>query len=169
MSSIEVIDRIWRLASFEAGAASVAEIAAALCDLTEVQRWLQACEIRLNQRLHEVSTDGGQGVDPDAVNARATGRSLADAARATRRARAASQLPALASAIAAGRLSAEHLDAFASAVASLPAGLRAHLRSSESRLVAEAMSAGLTPEAFRDRLRAESRRLVGDDGHSRIG
>ncbi|MTA14855.1 MAG: hypothetical protein F2534_19855, partial [Actinobacteria bacterium] len=69
------------------------QIAVGLGDLTVVLRWLQSVELRLLQRLEVLADEPGSGVDPDVVTARATGRSVAAAVKATKRARAAVTAP----------------------------------------------------------------------------
>ena len=162
------VDGVWSLACLDSGLASVEQIAVGLGDLTVVLRWLQSVEVRLLQRLEVLADVPGSGVDPDVVTARATGRSVAAAVKATKRARAAVTAPALSAAIARGELGVEHLDAFTSAVASLPAALRPRLLELESELAAEAVRRQLTAEAFRDRLRDVCRGIEGDDGRSRL-
>jgi hypothetical protein len=67
-----------------------------------------------------------------------------------------------------GVLGGEHLDAFTDAVASLPDALRAQLRALEPELARLAIDGRWTVARFRDRLRAEVRRIEGDDGRARL-
>ncbi|MTA14727.1 MAG: hypothetical protein F2534_19195, partial [Actinobacteria bacterium] len=79
------VDGVWSLACLDAGVASVAEVSSALGELTVVLRWLQSVELRLLQRLEVLADEPDSGVDPDVVTARATGRSVAAAVKATKR------------------------------------------------------------------------------------
>jgi hypothetical protein len=148
--------------------ASVDQVADGLSELTVAVRWLQGVELALLQRLEALADVAGSGVDPDVIMARATGRSVGAAAKATKRARAAVKSPGLVAAISCGLLGVEHLDVFMSAVASLPAALRPKLLELEGELVAEVVRRGLTSEQFRDRLKDVCRGIEGDDGRARL-
>ena len=146
------------------GADGVAEV---LASITACRRVLDGREIACNRALDALA-DAGAGIDPDRVHAGVTGRSSAAAGRSMRRARAAVAAPSMVDGIEAGVLGGEHLDAFTDAVASLPDALRDRLRALEPELARLAIDGRWSVARFRDRLRAEVRRIEGDDGRARL-
>jgi hypothetical protein len=114
------LDRFRRIADADVSVADEVAVAMLLSDVAGLQRFLQAREIDLNQRLRQLAAQC-PGVDPAAINARATGRSAGGAGRALERAEQAAQAPELKASMDEGRLSGEHLDAFTAAVRSLEA------------------------------------------------
>ena len=145
-----------------------AETAAGLLvDITVLRRVLDGRETAVMARLAALAEDD-PSVDPERVNAVATCRPARAAAAAAKRARAAVAFPVIAAAIEAGVLSGEFLDAFQGALGLLPERFRAEFAGLEAALVAEAVQGSWTIDRFRDRLRAESRRIEGDDGRGRL-
>jgi hypothetical protein len=142
-------------------------VAGLLGDVAGLQRFLQAREIDLNQRLRLLAAQC-PGVDPTAINARATGRSAGGAGRALERAERAGQAPELKASMDEGRLSGEHLDAFAAAVRSLELRLQPALRALEADLVARAVAQRATVEQWRGWLQREVRLIEADDGKRRL-
>jgi hypothetical protein len=138
-----------------------------LCDVAGLQRFLQAREIDLNQRLRQLAAQQ-PGVDPTAINAHATGRSAGGAGRALERAEQAALAPELKASMDEGCLSGEHLDAFTTAVRSLEPRLRPVLRALEADLVARAVAQRATVEQFRGWLQRELRLIETDDGKQRL-
>jgi len=138
-----------------------------LGDVAGLVRFLQAREIDLNQRLRQLAAQC-PGVDPAAINARATGRSAGGASRALERAEQAAQAPELKASMDEGRLSGEHLDAFTAAVRSLESRLQPALRALETDLVARAVVQRATVEQFRGWLQREIRLIEADDGKRRL-
>jgi len=158
---------LFRVLSHAVCSADEALVASLLADVASLQRFLQAREVDLNRRLLQLA-DESPSTDPDAVNAKATGRSKSAAAKAHQRAKAAADAPRLKDEMDAGRLSGEHLDAFAAAVAELAAHLRPALLALQDELAAEAGARGLTVEQFRAHLRAVVRGIEADDGQHRL-
>lgn len=158
---------LFRVLSHDVASADEALVAGLLADVAALQRFLQAREVDLNRRLQQLA-DESPSTDPDAVNAQATGRSKSAAAKAHQRAKAAADAPRLKDEMDAGRLSGEHLDAFAAAVAELAAHLRPALLALQDELAAEAGARGLTVEQFRAHLRAVVRGIEADDGQHRL-
>ncbi|MEY4231399.1 MAG: hypothetical protein RLZZ362_2248, partial [Actinomycetota bacterium] len=158
---------LFRVLSHDVASADEALVAGLLADVAALQRFLQAREVDLNRRLQQLA-DESPSTDPDAVNAKATGRSKSAAAKAHLRAKAAADAPRLKDEMDAGRLSGEHLDAFAAAVAELAAHLRPALLALQDELAAEAGARGLTVEQGRAHLRAGVRGIVADDGQHRL-
>ena len=158
---------LFRVLSHDVASADEALVAGLLADVAALQRFLQAREVDLNRRLQQLA-DESPSTDPDAVNAKATGRSKSAAAKAHKRAKAAAEAPRLKDEMDAGRLSGEHLDAFAAAVAELAAHLRPALLALQDELAAEAGARGLTVEQFRAHLRAVVRGIEADDGQHRL-
>lgn len=156
-----------RLMSHAVSSADEALVASLLADVASLQRFLQAREVDLDRRLQQLA-DESTSTDPDAVHAKATGRSKSAAAKAHKRAKAADDAPRLKDEMDAGRLSGEHLDAFAAALAELAAHLRPALLGLQDELAAQAVARGLTVEQFRALLRAVVRDIETDDGMQRL-
>ena len=133
--------------------------------VTRLIRMAQAEEIACNMRLEALAA-ADPVIDPERLNAEATGRSPKAAERAMKRAAAAVALPCFRGRLANGELSAEHLDAFDVAVRSLSKKLRPQLLELEAQFARE--GGRLTVEEFRERLAVEVRRIEGDDGASRL-
>jgi hypothetical protein len=164
---LPVVDRFVRVADADVGLLDEVGVAGLLGDVAGLVRFLQAREIDLNQRLRQLAARC-PGVDPTAINARATGRSAGGAGRALERAEQAAQAPELKASMDEGRLSGEHLDAFTAAVRSLDARLQPVLRALEADLVARAVSQRATVEQFRGWLQREIRLIEADDGKRRL-
>jgi hypothetical protein len=162
-----LVDRFVRVADADTGLLDEVAVAALLGDVAGLQRFLQAREIDLNQRLRQLAAQR-PGVDPAAINAQATGRSAGGAGRAMQRADEAGQAPALKASMDEGRLSGEHLDAFASALRSLEPRLQPALRALEADLAARAVAQRATVEQFRGWLQREVRLIEADDGKHRL-
>jgi hypothetical protein len=161
------LDRFRRIADADVSVVDEVAVAMLLSDVAGLQRFLQAREIDLNQRLRQLAAQC-PGVDPAAINARATGRSAGGAGRALERAEQAAQAPELKASMDEGRLSGEHLDAFTAAVRSLESRLQPALRALETDLVARAISQRATVEQFRGWLQCEIRLIEADDGKRRL-
>lgn len=133
--------------------------------ITQARRLIDAAEIRWNRRLVELAAED-PAVSPEHVNARSTQRSLRKATDAVRRSTRAAVAPVFDDAVAAGAISAEHLDAFVRGVHSLNKGLRPRLLELQHDLLRHARRQ--TPEDFAQRVRDEVRRIEGDGGKSRL-
>ncbi len=162
-----LVDRFVRVAGADAGRLDDVGVVGLLSDVAGLQRFLQAREIDLNQRLRQLAAQQ-PGVDPIAINASATGRSAGGAGRAMQRAEQAAQAPELKASMDEGCLSGEHLDAFTTAVRSLEPRLRPVLRALEADLVARAVAQRATVEQFRGWLQREIRLIETDDGKQRL-
>ncbi|MEI6497956.1 MAG: HNH endonuclease [Actinomycetota bacterium] len=162
-----LLARFERVVRADAANAHQADVAGWLADVASLTRCLQGREVDFNQRLHQLSAME-PGVDPGAINAAATGRSARAATHATERARAAQETPELKAQVSQGRLSGEHLDAFAAAVTSLEPHLRPSLLALEAELSQRAAATQATVEQFRQWLQHEVRALEADDGKRRL-
>ena len=167
VTCVSPLDRFRRVADTDVSVVDEVAVAVLLSDVAGLQRFLQAREIDLNQRLRQLAALC-PGVDPAAINAQATGRSAGGAGRALERAEQAAQAPELKASMDEGRLSGEHLDAFTAAVRSLEARLQPALRALEADLVARAVSQRATVEQFRGWLQREIRLIEADDGKRRL-
>jgi hypothetical protein len=161
------LDRFRRIAETDAALLDEIAVAMLLSDVAGLQRFLQAREIDLNQRLRRLAA-AKPGIDPEAINARSMGRSAGSAGRAVRRADDAASAPELKACMDEGRLSGEHLDAFTAALRSLDARLQPALRALEADLAAQALSERATVEQFRAWLQREVRLIEADDGKQRL-
>ena len=126
---------------------------------------VDAVEMRWNRRLEELARLD-TSLNPEHVNAEATGRSLRKATDAVRRASRAVTAPVVADAVEDGSISGEHLDAFVRALHSLTKEQRPRLLELQHELVRVAQRS--TVEDFTVRLRAVVRDIEGDDGRSRL-
>jgi hypothetical protein len=167
VTCVSPLDQFRRVADTDVSVVDEVAVAVLLSDVTGLQRFLQAREIDLNQRLRQLAAQC-PGVDPTAINAHATGRSAGGAGRALERAEQAAQAPELKASMDEGRLSGEHLDAFTAAVRSLESRLQPALRALEADLVARAVSQRATVEQFRAWLQREIRLIEADDGKRRL-
>jgi hypothetical protein len=167
VTCVSPLDRFRRVADTDVSVVDEVAVAVLLSDVAGLQRFLQAREIDLNQRLRQLAAQC-PGVDPTAINAHATGRSAGGAGRALERAEQAAQAPELKASMDEGRLSGEHLDAFTAAVRSLESRLQPALRALEADLVARAVSQRATVEQFRAWLQREIRLIEADDGKRRL-
>ncbi len=167
VTCVTPLDRFRRIADADVSVVDEVAVAMLLSDVAGLQRFLQAREIDLNQRLRQLAAQC-PGVDPAAINARATGRSAGGAGRALERAEQAALAPELKASMDEGRLSGEHLDAFTAAVRSLESRLQPALRALEADLVARAVSQRATVEQFRGWLQREIRIIEADDGKRRL-
>ncbi len=152
-------------ASVDVVGATAAEVTALLEHLAALGRMVQAREIECVHRLEELAIEH-PGISPEHVCAAASRRSLRAATTVVRRAHASADLPLLLALLQAGHVSGAHLDAFASALRGLEQSLRPALAACEAELAAVATS--MTVEEFTARLKAEVRRIEGDDGMSRL-
>lgn len=152
-------------ASVDVTSATADEVTGVLHHLAVLGRLVQAREIECIHRLEQLAIDH-PGLSPEHVCAAASGRSLRAATAVVGRADAAVGLPVLTSMLGAGLVSGAHLDAFAAALRSLEEALRPALLACEAELATEALS--MTVEQFTTRLKAEVRRIEGDDGMSRL-
>ncbi len=166
-AALPVVDRFARVAGADVSLLDEIGVAGLLGDVAGLQRFLQAREIDLNQRLRQLAAQC-PGVDAAAINARATGRSAGGAGRALERAEQAALAPEVKAEMDEGRLSGEHLDAFTAAVRSLESRLQPALRALEAELVARAVSQRATVEQFRGWLQREIRLIEADDGKRRL-
>jgi hypothetical protein len=133
--------------------------------LAVLARMVQAREVDCNLRLEALAVDQ-PGVNAEHLIAEATGRSVRAATRIVRRAGFARDVPAMKELLDLGLVSGEHLDSFAEAVRGLEEALRPALLAAQVELAQAARS--MTVEQFRERLKAEVRRIEGDDGMSRL-
>jgi hypothetical protein len=162
---VDPLEVVLRVVAADVVGGDRSAVAGVLRDVTVLRGWVAAVEIRCHRRLQELAATE-PGVDPDGEHAAATKQSPRDSNRARRRERVGRDAPEFERRLHAGELSGEHLDVFAAAVASLPAGLRPRLRARAAALAARAVS--LTVEEFREVVRREVAAIEADDGVSRL-
>jgi len=132
---------------------------------TRLIRMTQAVELAADLRLVALA-EADPTINPEHLDAAATGRSPSKATAAIKRATTSMSLPHLRALLAAGTIGVDHLDAFATALRSLRTGLRPRLLEQESQLAR--LAAHMTAEEFRTRLDAVTRDIEGDDGADRL-
>ena len=156
-----VIERVERIASVRSNPAASAEtISSGLVAVREVQAWCDAQHAGLATQL--------AGVDsfPEQRIAKASKKSLHQAAKTTERSKTLSKTPRLADALDDGAITADHIDAVTRASKKLDASKRGELINAADKL-AEVAKAG-TVDEFARRLDLETKRLQDDDGLDRL-
>ena len=129
-----------------------------------VRSWLDALDVRVALPLP--AGGGGLMRAPGDVLTGGGRRAGRDAAAAARRSTVCDRLPAVHDALAAGAVSAGHVDAIARAAHHLDDAARAELAELEEAIVASATA--LPVEAFDAEMRDLARQLARDDGTSRL-
>ena len=157
-----VVERVGAIASVRANPAATADlIESGLVAVREVQAWCDAQHAGLVEAL--------AGVDsfPEQRVAKASKKSLSNAAKTTERSATLTKTPKLADALGDGAITADHVDAVTRASKKLDAAKRPELMKRANAL-AEVAKAG-TVEQFTRRLDLETKRLQDDDGLDRLG
>jgi hypothetical protein len=157
-----VVERVGAIASVRANAAAGAElIEAGLVAVREVQAWCDAQHAGLVAQL--------AGVDsfPEQRIAKASKKSLHNAAKTTERSKTLAKTPKLADALDDGAITADHVDAVTRASKKVDASKRGELIKAADNL-AEVAKAG-TVDEFSRRLDLETKRLQEDNGLDRLG
>ena len=157
-----MVERVGAIASVRANAAATADlIESGLVAVREVQAWCDAQHAGLVGQL--------EGVDsfPEQRIAKASKKSLSNAAKTTERSATLTKTPKLADALDDGAITADHVDAVTRASKKLDTTKRPELLKRANAL-AEVAKAG-TVEQFTRRLDLETKRLQDDDGLDRLG
>lgn len=150
---------------FAAPLADAAACRAELVDLSVARGLLDAREVEVVRRLHELADDDTTLFVPEVV-ASASKSSLLAAERLRERAEAAAAIPELGAALSAGTTTGDRVDVVARAAAGLPAAARARLAAHGAQLAAAAGSQSLT--VFRKTVQDVVRRVRTDDGRERL-
>jgi len=129
------------------------ELAEHLVHLRIVRSWSDAAEITANRRARELAAAGAAG-SAEAAHVRAGQRSEREARAVTDRADVCAQMPGFESALAAGSVSAGHLDAIARATAKLDDTGRARLAASADNYLDQATRSNV--DAFERAMRKEA-------------
>ena len=137
------------------------EVRGAFGAAARLQGWLDAKRARLVRRLNEIADDV-PSMFAEADIAEATRTSRSDAGKATRRAKTLDDVPELEEALAAGDVSAEHVDAVGRALRRLQPDHGAQLTADGERLAQ--IAARSTPEEFEAHLKREVARLDQREG-----
>ncbi len=150
---------------FAAPLTDAAACRAELVDLSVARGLLDAREVEVVRRLHELADDDTTLFVPEVV-ASASKSSLLAAERLRERAEAAAAIPELGAALSAGTTTGDRVDVVARAAAGLPAAARARLAEHGAQLAAAAGSQSLT--VFRKTVQDVVRRVRTDDGRERL-
>ncbi|MGE0141444.1 MAG: DUF222 domain-containing protein, partial [Ilumatobacteraceae bacterium] len=145
--------------------ADLAQLQAALREVTRVRRWLDGREVAFTNGLRALA-DVSPSVFPEAEVAEATGTSLHHGNQTAERAKTADSVPALADALADGKVSGEHLDAMTAGLRSLEPNERAALVAEGERLAGLAET--MNPEQFRREIAKAARKIRSDGGMARL-
>ena len=154
MKVSEVHELVGRVAAVDAGCADWAVLRAAVGELRRLKSWVDGREVMLAGLIAGVSSF------PEKSLADAGWTSLRDGERLLHRAETAEQIPALASALDAGRVSGAHVDVLTRALAQLQPATRQELIDLAPSLVMVAEN--VTADEFARTVRAEARRLERD-------
>jgi len=130
-----------------------------------VRGWIDVYEARLARRLAEIA-ETNMSILPEADIAAASKSTQADASKTTRRAKTLAAVPELEDALAAGDVSAEHVDAVTRAARRLRPEDRSKLTGDGERLAE--IAARSTPEAFEKHLKSEIARIDSREGGERL-
>ncbi len=156
-----VVERVEAIAGVRSNPASDADlIQSGLVAIREVQAWCDAQHAVLVAQL------GGMDSFPERRVARASKKSLGQAAKATQRSKTLGATPKLAAALDDGAITADHVDAVTKASKKLDVDTRGELLARADAL-ADVARAG-TVDEFSRRLELETKRLQGDDGMDRL-
>src|SRR4051794_6322564 len=137
----------------------------AFAGLARVRGWAEVVTARLTRRLNEIAEDT-PSMFPDADIAAASKTSRNDAAKASRRAETLDAVPELEGALAAGAVSAEHIDVVGRALKRLKGDKRDQLTGDGRRITA--IATGSTPEELETKMKAEIARLDASEGVERL-
>lgn len=122
----EITAAVGRLVSVDFNDMDREAVECVLADARRVRGFVESVRLRAVARLEEIA-DATGNADPAASAGNASRTSRREGERVRKRAKAAAAAPALGNALAAGQISPEHLDALASALASLEPEQRAQL------------------------------------------
>jgi len=163
MFEIRVVGEVQHLASSDPAACDASGLAALVAVSQRVRGWLDAYDTRIALRAAELAAAGRCAAAAD-VLAGGGRRSSRDANAAARRAGVCDQLPEVHDALAAGDVSAGHVDSIARTAAALDDAGRSQLAALQPAIVAAAASS--TVEDFAKDMSQLERLLSGDDGLS---
>jgi hypothetical protein len=156
-----VVERVGHISAVRSDPSAGADlIQSGLVAIREVQAWCDAQHAGLVARLGDVDSFPEQRI------AKASKKSLGQAAKATERSKTLAKTPKLAEALDDGAITAEHVDAVTKASKQLDGAKRAELIERADAL-ADVAKAGSVDE-FSRRLELERKRLQGDDGMDRL-
>jgi hypothetical protein len=141
------------------------DVMSALSKLSRVRGWVDVLSARLARRLQVIAEDS-PSILPEADIATATKSSQRDAGQATRRAGTLGAMPALETALAAGKVTAEHVDAVGRAMKRLKPEQRESMAGDDARIAA--IAARSTPEQLEATLKVEVVRLDSKEGTERL-
>ena len=130
---MDLVSTASALAALDLDTADRQVVTEALRLATRLIRMTQAVELEADLRLVALA-EADPTLNPEHLDAAATGRSPSKATAAIKRATTAQALPHLRALLATGLVGVEHLDAFATALRSLRTGLRPRLLEQEEQL-----------------------------------
>jgi hypothetical protein len=148
------------VADVDERAATRAELDVAADGVRRLLGWVHAQQVRITAGLSRVASF------PEDAVAKAGHVSMGEAGRLVERAATAEQTPVLAAALLDGRVGGEHVDAVSRVLRNVDPSIRPELVSRAEGLVG--VAAEMSAEDWGRRLRAEARRLVADDGVTRL-
>ncbi|MGI9028922.1 MAG: DUF222 domain-containing protein [Ilumatobacteraceae bacterium] len=163
MFQVRVVDDVRHLVSSDPAACDSSELAVLVAVTQRVRGWLDSYDTRIALRAAELAK-AGVGAAASDVLAGGGRRSTRDANAAARRAGVCDQLPQVHDALAAGELSAGHVDSIARTAAALDDAGRSQLAELQPAIVAAAASSSV--EDFAKDMGHLQQLLSADDGLS---
>ena len=157
MSSTTVVETVERLAATDVASVDRAGLESTVSDIGTVRSWLDAIEVGCSRRSRELAAEGRSGAPESTLTDRGR-RSGRDAAAAADREAVCSEMSGFEDALAAGEVSAGHVDAVARATKRLDEDVAAEFAEHEDELIAAAATERV--EAFERRARDLATRLA---------
>ena len=160
MNAVDVVGLVERVWKVDAASTDRGELAGAMADLGCLASVCDGRLLQLSRQLAQVSSF------PEKDLADATRVDLRDAVKITERAALAEQIPVLGAELAAGSLSAAHLDVVGRALRSLEPEARGQLSGQAAALAEQAKI--MTPDRFGVHVRRLVERIEADGGMARL-
>jgi len=157
---MDVLALVAELAACDPAVADRDELVARATASGRIRAWLDGFDIELGRAL-DAKTGYGQKVLANATNI-----SMHAAEKVLERGRTLQQLARLEAAVKAGDVSGAHVDATTRALRQVPAARRPVLAATVEGLVH--VAASVPAHEFEERLKLEARKLLDDDGQSRL-
>lgn len=157
MSPDEAAATVVALAGADPGAAADRDELARLVDTSRrLRSWLDAYDVRCTRRARELA-DAGRAEPPESLHTRTGGRSTKESSTVTEREHVCASATTFEAALAAGQVTAGHLDAIAAALRGVDDDLRARFWDQEPTLLAIARQASV--DSFTRKVRDVVRKL----------
>lgn len=155
-----------QLLTVDVAALDAPDVRAALATCADLRSWIDAIQLQLTARHQELAEADAALAPTEHLLVDAARTSRREAGRLVERSAAAALAPGLVDAMAGGRITAEHVDALATAVRNVSADTLDRVAANERTIVL--MAEASSPDQFSDAVRKHVRLLEHDDGLSRF-